>query len=334
MLDKKLSFKKHIDEKINKTKKIIGTIKYLNKYLPLKTLILMYKSLVRPHFDYCDVIFHIPPDDNGIFDNINVPVNESLNSLMAKIESIQYKSALAITGTWKGTSRLKLYNELGFESLSGRRSLNRVIQLFKIKSNLSPAYLRQKLPTLSIQNDINANPDCFNEITARTIRFKKSFYSNAVSSWNNVIMNINGYISKTSIKTNILKIKRPNSKSIYDIHDPTGLHYLFQLRTGLSPLRSHKHHHNFVDTPTENCICNRGVENTYHYLFECFYFAIHRVELTVNINNILQNYNQALNLANEVDFYLYGHSELSFDDNKKVLSSTIKYLKSTGRFPG
>ena len=161
MLDKKLSFKKHIDEKINKTKKIIGTIKYLNKYLPLKTLILMYKSLVRPHFDYCDVIFHIPPDDNGIFDNINVPVNESLNSLMAKIESIQYKAALAITGTWKGTSRLKLYNELGFESLSGRRSLNRVIQLFKIKNNLSPAYLRQKLPTLSIQNNINTNPDFF-----------------------------------------------------------------------------------------------------------------------------------------------------------------------------
>ena len=134
-------------------------------------------------------------------------------------------------------------------------------------------------------------------------------------------MNINGYISKTTIKSNILKIIRPNYKSIYDIHDPTGLHYLFQLRTGLSPLRSHKHHHNFVDTPTENCICNRGVENTYHYLFECFYFAIHRVELTLNINNILQNYNQALNLANEVDFYLYGHSELSFDDNKSLVIS-------------
>ena len=32
---------------------------------------------------------------------------------MAKIESVQYQVALAITGTWQGTSRIKLYKELG-----------------------------------------------------------------------------------------------------------------------------------------------------------------------------------------------------------------------------
>ena len=334
VLDEKLSFKSHIDEKINKTKKTIGMIKYLNKYLPLKTLILMYKSLVRPHFDYCDVIFHVPPVNNGIFDNINERINTHLSPLMAKIERIQYKAALAITGTWKGTSRVKLYNELGFESLSDRRSLNRVIQLFKIKNNLSPAYLKQKLPPLSILNDLNANPDILDVIPARTIRFKNSFYPNAISSWNNIIVNLNGDITKSSIKSNILKLIRPNFKSIYDIHDPIGLHFLFQLRTGLSPLRSHKCHHNFADTPTDNCICNRGVENSHHYLFECFQFATQRVDLAVNINNILQNYNMELNPANDVEFYLYGHSDLSFDDNKKVLLSTIRYIKRTARFQG
>ena len=89
VLDRKLSFKSHINEKINKTKKTIGMIKYLSKYLPVKTLILMYKSLVRPHFDYCDIIYHIAPEDNGIFDNMynNRFANRSLNILMAKIES-------------------------------------------------------------------------------------------------------------------------------------------------------------------------------------------------------------------------------------------------------
>ena len=307
-------------------------IKYLSKYLPLKTLILMYKSLIRPHFDYCDVIFHAPPNINGIFDSFaNLHLHGPLNVLMAKIESVQYQSALAITGTWQGTSRVKLYNELGLESLSDRRSLNRVVQIFKIKNNLSPAYLRDKLPPLSQQNNPNANPNIFDEIGSRTIRCNKSFFPNAISSWNYIITNFQGIITKISIKSRILKTIRPVSKSVYNIHDPIGIHYLFQLRTGLSPLRSHKYRHNFLDIPTENCSCNQGVENTNHFLFECLDFAIPRVDLAVDTTNILRKYN-LLNLANNVDFYLYGHSDLTLVENRRILSSTIKYIKKTQRF--
>ena len=76
----------------------------------------MYKSLVRPHFDYCSEIFHIPPSNNGKFDGANHHVISTLNVHMAKIESIQYQAARAITGTWQGTSRDKLYKQLDFES--------------------------------------------------------------------------------------------------------------------------------------------------------------------------------------------------------------------------
>ena len=110
ILDKKFSFKSHVDKKIKKAKRIIGMIKHLSKYLPIKTLTLMYKSLVRPHFDYCDVIFHIPPETNGVFDCVND--TGPLNSLMSRTESVQYQAALAITGTWQGTSRSKIYNKM------------------------------------------------------------------------------------------------------------------------------------------------------------------------------------------------------------------------------
>ena len=56
-----LTFVKHINEKIKKAKKNIGIIKYLNAFLPFFTLKQMYNALVRSHFDYCDVIYHIPP---------------------------------------------------------------------------------------------------------------------------------------------------------------------------------------------------------------------------------------------------------------------------------
>ena len=288
----------------------------------------MYKSLVRPHLDYCDLIIHEPPSINGVFDNENF--TSPLNSLMSKLESVQYKAALAITGSWQGTSRSKLYSKLGFESLSDRRSFNRILQLFKIKDNITPAYLRLKLTPHTV-HDLNANPNIFDEKRTRTQRYKNTFFPNAISTWNNVIPNIQGNLSKSSIKTHMLKSIRPPCKSFYDIHDPIGLHHLFQLRTELSPLRDHKYHHKFADTPTNICKCNRGIEDTYHFLFSCRFFAAHRVNLAVNVTSILRTHN-LLNLANNVELYLYGSSDLPVDKNKKILLSTIKYIKQTTRF--
>ena len=63
------------------------------------------------------------------------------------------------------------------------------------------------------------------------------------------------------LKNHILSLIRPNQKSIFGIHDPLGLLYLFQLRVGLSSLRYHNKHHNFIDTPSDKCFCNNGIED-------------------------------------------------------------------------
>ena len=119
-LDSKLPFVSRIYEKINKAKKLLGILKYL--YLSLKTLDQMYKIFIRPHFDYCDVIYHIPHLTNPFESSI------TFNALMERVEKIQYQAALA--GTWQGTSRNKLYDELGWESLSDRRWCRRLIPFF------------------------------------------------------------------------------------------------------------------------------------------------------------------------------------------------------------
>ena len=41
-----------------KAKKGIGILKYLSKFLPIKTLDQIYKALVYSHLDYCDTISH------------------------------------------------------------------------------------------------------------------------------------------------------------------------------------------------------------------------------------------------------------------------------------
>ena len=126
---------KNINEKIIKAKKIVGLFKHLSRFLPLKTLDRMYKALVRSHLDYCDIIYHVPSHQN------QAPLGVTLNSLMEKVERIQYQSALAISGVWHGSNGAKLYEELGWESLSDRRMGRRILQIHKILNNKTPSYL-------------------------------------------------------------------------------------------------------------------------------------------------------------------------------------------------
>ena len=104
-LDESLNSSCHIKEKLSKATKGIGIIKkFSSKTLPRHAPITIYKSFVRPHLDYGNIIYEQPN-------------NESLNQ---KIERIQYNAALAITGAIKRTSQSNLYNKLGFESLKFR----------------------------------------------------------------------------------------------------------------------------------------------------------------------------------------------------------------------
>ena len=164
ILDPKLSFVSHIDEKIKKAKKVIGILKYLSQYIPLKTLDQMYKIFIRPHFDYCDVIYHTPHLTNLFESSI------TLNTLMESVEKIKYQAALAITGTWQGTSRNKLYEEIGWESLSDRRWSRRLIQLFKIRNNMTPPYLKENLSQKRSLLFGNCNPYLYHEISCNNDR--------------------------------------------------------------------------------------------------------------------------------------------------------------------
>ena len=104
LLDSRLNLNDHEQSKTNKCYKIIGLIKKLSIHLPREALLQIYKSFVRPNLDYGDIIF-------------DKPNNESFKS---RIESIQYKACVAITGAIQGTSRERLYRELVLESLSDR----------------------------------------------------------------------------------------------------------------------------------------------------------------------------------------------------------------------
>ena len=93
ILDSKLTFAKHIPQKISIARKGIGIIKYMLSYAPTKTLDQIYKIFVRPHMDNCDITYHLPRSTSAF----DYPIN--LNFMMQSLESTKkYQAALAVSG--------------------------------------------------------------------------------------------------------------------------------------------------------------------------------------------------------------------------------------------
>ena len=122
-LDSKLAFEDHYKTGLSKTKRPVRLLRKLQCLLPREVLITIYKPFART---ISITVFFCQ-----IFDT----------SSHEKLESIQYNACLALTGTIRGTSKEKLYQELGLESIQLRRWYRKLCFFYKISKNKSQAYL-------------------------------------------------------------------------------------------------------------------------------------------------------------------------------------------------
>ena len=97
-------------------------IRRLSITLPRNALLTIYKSFVRPHLNYDDILYGKPNNQN--FQN--------------KLEKVQYRACLAITGAIQENSRTNLYDELGLHSLIKTCWCNKLILFYKIVNGLLP----------------------------------------------------------------------------------------------------------------------------------------------------------------------------------------------------
>ena len=75
----------------------------------------IYKVFLRPLIDYGDIIYDQPQNE----------------SFCEKLESVQYKATLAITGAIQGISCDNIFQKLGLESLKSRRWYNVLVVCLK-----------------------------------------------------------------------------------------------------------------------------------------------------------------------------------------------------------
>ena len=263
VLDSMLNFESHVNQKIKKCNKLVGVIRRLSVHLPRTALLTIYKSFIRPNLDYGDILYDKPKNEN--FQN--------------KLEKVQYRACLAITNAIQGTSKDRLYDELGLYSLTNRRWKSKLIFFYKIVNGMFPNYLYSFLdfPTQENYPLRSASENIIQPIPTRTKTFKNSFFPFCISEWNNLATEIRNAKSINIFKKLILKEKKENS--LFYIYDPLVVKLLTRLRLQFSHLNQHKFRHGFNDTLNPICACGNEIETTEHFFLRCHFFSALRKEL-------------------------------------------------------
>ena len=234
---------------------------------------------------------------------------------------------MAITGAIKGISQLKIYNELGTESLKFRRWFRRLCVFFKNKATKIPKYLYELIPT---ESHIYSTRNTENVETyyCRTDLFKYSFFPYTILEWNKLDINLRNVKSFQLFRNSLLKIGRPIQNSIFNVHDPVGIKYLTRLRLGLSHLNEHKFRHNFKDCLNPLCSCSPEVETVTHYFLHCHYYNIIRRTLLDTVNEIINKNLSDFSEQTLVNLHLYGNPSLTFEENKEIIKASIIFIHS------
>ena len=132
---------------------------------------------------------------------------------------------------WRGTSREKLYAELGWESLTSRRWSRHLTVFYKMINSMSPAYTTDPIPQLQQSQYSLRKQDVIGRIRARTERFRSSFYPSCLSNWNDLCAEIRLAPIIVIFKKKLLSKIRPPAKSSLGFMTP--LDYPILLNLGL-----------------------------------------------------------------------------------------------------
>ena len=116
-LDNKLSFKEHTNVMLKRVYAKIAALRRLKHLVPIDTLLLLYRSFIIPHFEYCNSLL--------------IGIGKTLNK---KMEDANYYGLRTVMNT----SLLKL---LGMRTLEHRRIEQSLIIFFKCFKENGPRYI-------------------------------------------------------------------------------------------------------------------------------------------------------------------------------------------------
>ena len=113
-LDPSLTWSANTDKLVSKVNKRVGLLRRVRNVLPQRTLNLLYKSLIVPHFDYCDVLW-----------------GNACKTFLSKLDRLQNAAGKIILGLPRRYPTELLLNTLGWQKLHDRRSNHLNVMVYK-----------------------------------------------------------------------------------------------------------------------------------------------------------------------------------------------------------
>ena len=172
-IDDRLDWSGHI-EKVTKTVASgIAAIKRIRHLVPQATLDLIYQALIRPHLDYCNIVW------------VNCGI-----TLRDKVQKLQNRTARVLTYSNYDKDAGHLFKLLGWKNLACQQQIQRTTMVYRSLHGLAPNYLSSKFERREIAYDLRDSENKLNVPLPRTDYYKNSFsYSGAIF-WNSLPCNL------------------------------------------------------------------------------------------------------------------------------------------------
>ena len=274
-LSKDLHFHQHINVICHKVNKTLGPLYIISKHIPRETLDQIYKTYIRPHFDYCDVIYdgHITIKD------------------ATRLETLQNRIARLVTGGRYRTPTSKLLSELGWDRLT-RRHYHRLILYHKLDDPRQhcPNYIMELMPNTRAQ-DTNRrlrNANMHTIASSRTTTYHKSFFPQTSEQWNklpNTVRTLKHDAFKKQIHEQLGASEPP---TYYTFGTKLGNVLHARLRMDMSELNSHLYSIQKIASPA--CHCGYNNETVSHFILKCPNYVKQRDNLFKNISESIPDF--------------------------------------------
>ena len=142
-------------------------MKRVRPFISIDTAILIYKSLILPHFDYCSTVW------SGLGQDLS-----------DKLQKLQNRAARVITKTGYESRSSDLLSELGWDKLATRREKQKATLMFKTMSKLVPDNIQNLFEKRKTQYNLRNQESALVLKKPRTEYLKKCFSYSGAKLWN------------------------------------------------------------------------------------------------------------------------------------------------------
>lgn len=175
IIDDRLSFMSHLDYIKKKLNSKLALFRRLDSDLNAENKILLYKSLVAPHFEYCSSILFCLSDSN-----------------IQELQKMQNKFMRNILKMNRFTSSDFMLDALCFQSVKQRLTFNMMKMFYKIENGLMPKYLQRYLKKNNTRYNYSSRRKSLFEVPNFTKEFnQKSMFYKGLKLYNDLKADFN-----------------------------------------------------------------------------------------------------------------------------------------------